>query len=134
MALAVLLAFGIQAAVGVVLLTGWWRHGRASKAVVAAHVGPALLAFALWAVFVLDGSVGWGWASLGVLTVANTFGDELLRARARRLVGRRSFWRDYGAAVVAVLRGRFPRPVTFHALFAGVVYFGSSGVCLVETL
>lgn len=134
MALVVLGAWLVQAIVGSVLLAGWWRHGRASLPMVVAHVAPAVLALGLWVMFVVDESVAWGWASFAAITVGNTFGDQLLIGRSRRLHGRRSFRADYGTAVGAVLRRRFPRPVTFHALFAGVVYFGSLAVCILGSV
>jgi hypothetical protein len=127
----VLVAWVVQAVAGVVLLTRARRRGRA----VAVHASVSVGALGLWLSFVTTHQVGWGWAAFGALTVGNGVGDALLVRRSRRALGQGPSGRaDYGAAIRGVFAGRFPRLVTFHALFAGIVYFGSLAACVVATL
>ena len=137
MAWFVLGAWVIQACVGVVLLVGWLRHsgvpgaGARGRAAVLAHLLLSLVALGLWVAFVLTHRILLGWVSLGGLTVGNALGDLLLVRRSRRASGNGLSWRaDYGTAIRNVFTGRFPRRVAFHALFAGVVYFGALAACL----
>jgi hypothetical protein len=130
----VLAVWIVQAAVGVSLFVGWLRHGRGSPLAVVWHVVPALAGLALWIVFVLADSLVAAWGAFLVLTVANVFGDRMMLRRQRRITGTTTFWRDYGTTLVSALRGRFPRRVVFHALFAGVVYFTCLGVCIGATV
>ncbi|MEH0108991.1 hypothetical protein V6N00_04570 [Tersicoccus sp. MR15.9] len=148
MALVVLAAWVVQAAAGVILLMRWLRRsealrrseglrrpsGRPASAVLT-HVGLSVAGLALWIAFLASGSVLPAWLAFAAITVGNGLGDSLLIARGRRLTGeRRGFRADYGAAIVAVFRGRMPRVVTFHALFAGVVWFACLGVCVGATV
>ena len=127
----VLGAWLIQAGVGIVLLAGWIRHGRGrSAATVLTHVALAVAGLALWASFVMTGALLPAWSAFAVLTAVNGFGDAMLIRRHRRAVGRTTFWKDYGRAIAAVFAGRMPKHVSFHALFAGVVYFTCLGVCI----
>ena len=137
----VLIAWIVQAAVGVALLIGWMRHrrsgpaGRAGGVPLLAHVGLVLVALGLWIAFLLTGSAWLAWTTFALLTVALSFGDVLLVRRARRMAGERApSLRDYGAAISAVFRGRMPGRVTFHALFSPVVYFSCLGVCIGATI
>ncbi len=125
----------VQMTAGVVLLTRVLRAGHGIGTAVASHVGSGVAALVFWLLFVATGVVLWAWLTFVALTVGNTVGDGLLRDRARRLSGRSDgLWRDYGAAIAAVFRGQMPGLVTFHALFAGVVYFGCLGICIGATI
>ena len=130
----VLGAWLIQSAVGVALLAGWLTHGRHNSAVVLPHVGLSVGGLGLWVAFLATDQVAWGWLALGLITVGNSFGDYLLVGRSRQLGGTRSsFFKDYGAAISAVFKGRLPKQVTFHASFAGVVYFTALGACIIAS-
>lgn len=131
----VLAAWLVQAAVGLLLLAGWFAHGRHHGRVVTAHVASSVAGLGLWLTFLATDRAGWAWGAFVLITVGNTFGDELLRGRWRRLSGvRMSFGKDYAGAVRATLTGKLPGRVTFHALFAGVVYFGTLAVCIAASL
>jgi hypothetical protein len=130
----VLIAWIVQASVGISMFVGWLRHGRHGAGPMLTHVGVVLVALALWAAFIVTGSVIAAWSTFVVLTVALTFGDIMLIARSRRLTGRTTFWKDYGAAIAKTFRGMLPRRVTFHALFSPVVYFLCLGVCMGATV
>lgn len=134
MTVLVLVVWLVQAASGVALLSRRLAHGRPSSLVVS-HVGLSVAALACWAAFTGTGAVAWGWVAFALVTAVNTVGDTMLIGRSRRLSGRSgSFRADYGAAIRATLRGRLPRRVTFHALFAGAAYFTALAACLVATL
>ena len=126
----------VQGAVGVVLLTGWLRHARGRNAsTVLTHVALSLAGLVAWVWFLLSGTVIPAWIALGTLTVGNALGDSMLIRRHRRATGvTTGYWRDYGTTIAAVFRGGFPRPVAFHAVFAGVVYFTCLGVCIGATV
>lgn len=127
--------FAIQAIAGVVLLVAWWRHGRRSAASIAGHVVAIGSAGVVWVVFAVTGAIGWAWLAVVLLTIGNTLGDALLRRRWRGMSGRsEGFGRDYGGAIGAVFRGRMPKAVVFHALFAGAVYFSCLGVAIGATV
>jgi hypothetical protein len=128
--LLLLLGWLLQAAVGLVMFT---RSPHRRQALT--HVIPAIIALALFVVFVFTEEVLWVWLSFAAVTVANTFGDRLLIERERRLTGvAGSFGSDYRTAIRGVFKGRFPAPVAFHGLFAGVVYFGTLALALRATL
>ena len=127
-----LVAWGAQACVGLSLLLGWVRQGRPrGAALVLSHVGLAVVSLAMWVALVATGDTVWGWLAFGILSVANGFGDALMVRRfVRTSHTSRGMLRDYGGAIAAVVRGRLGRRVGFHAVFSGVVYFGSLGVCV----
>lgn len=134
MSTVVLVVWLVQAASGVALLSRRVGGGRPSSLVVS-HVGLSVAALGCWAAFVGTDAVVWGWAAFVLVTVVNAVGDTMLIGRSRRLSGRSgSFRADYGAAIGATLRGRLPRRVTFHALFAGAAYFAALAACLVASL
>lgn len=134
MSAAVLLVWLVQGASGAALLSRRLGHGR-PPALVVGHVGLSVVAIACWVAFVVTGAVGWGWTAFGLVTAGNTVGDLLLVGRSRRLAGEHgAFFADYGAAIRATLRGRLPRRVTFHALFAGAAYFTALGACVAATV
>jgi hypothetical protein len=135
MSYVVLVAWLIQAAVGLALLRPWLSTGRGIPVAVVAHALSSVTAVGFWVAFVATGRVAWGWIAFVLITIGNSFGDYVLVGRSRRLAGTRSsFFGDYRAAIGATLKGRLPKPVTFHALFAGVVYFGTLAVCIAETV
>ncbi|RAF63540.1 hypothetical protein DN546_34615 [Burkholderia multivorans] len=71
---------------------------------------------------------------MGVLCIGIPFGDVLMMHRSRRIRGeRRPGLRDYGAAIGDVFAGRMPAKVAFHALFGGLVFFGSIAVAIGAT-
>lgn len=129
----VLGAWLLQSAAGVVLLVGW-IGGRHHAATVLSHIGLSAVALGPWIAFLVTDEVVWGWVALGLITVANSLGDSLLRTRWRHATGiRSSFLRDYAGAVGAVLTNRLPPAVVFHALWAGVVYFAALAACVVAS-
>lgn len=137
MAIFVLVAWIVQAAVGVWLLVGWIRHGRgASASAVLSHVVLGVAGLAMWIAFVQTDALAWAWLAFAAMTIGNAIGDSvMLIGRTRRLRGESlGFWRDYGAAVSATFRGEFPRHVVFHTLFSAVVYFPCLGVCIGATV
>ena len=130
----VLGAWVIQAGVGVWLFARWLFGGGGGAGTVVTHVAVAAASLVAWMAFVVTGAVAWGWVAFAIVTAGNAIGDSMLVRRHRRRAGTRGFRRDYGAAIAAVFRGRMPRPVAFHALFAGVVYFTCLGVCIGATI
>jgi len=134
MAYLVLAAWVIQASVGVSLAVTWWRHGRHSAPTVQTHAAAAAVALALWVTFVLTANLVAAWSAFAAITVGNTYGDKLLLGRVRSRTGTVSKRRNYPVAVAAIFRGQMPPRVAFHAVFAGVVYFSSLGVCIAATV
>ncbi len=130
----VLAAWLIQAAVGVSLFVSWWRGGRTGAPTVVTHAAAGALGLALWAAFLLTGNVLPAWLAFAVITVGNGFGDAMLRGRSRGIHGATTFWKGYAGAVGDTFRGLMPTRVTFHALFAGLVYFTCLGVCIGATV
>jgi hypothetical protein len=130
----VLGAWAIQTSVGASLAVTWWRHGRRGAGTVRTHVAAAVIGLALWVTFVVTGSLVTAWAAFVAITVGNTYGDKMLLGRVRGRTGTTSKRRNYPVAVTAIFRGEMPRRVAFHAVFAGVVYFGCLGVCLAATV
>lgn len=135
MSYVVLVAWLVQAAVGVLLLTGWFRHGRARSPVVLAHVGLSVLGVASWTAYVLVDQVLWAWVALLLITIGNGFGDNMLLWRTRRMGGTHlSTVNAYKLALRSIFKRRLPLRVGFHALFAGVVYFSTLAICVVATV
>lgn len=132
MAYVVLIAFVVQASVGISLAMTWWRRRRTTSTVTI-HATAAALGLGLWVAFVVTDNLVAAWASFAAITVGNTFGDEMLLARVRGKTGTASKRRNYPVAISAIFRGLMPWRVAFHALFAGVVYFGCLGVCIAST-
>lgn len=124
----------VQAALGVTLAAGWWRSRRRRASTVGAHVAASAAGVVLWLTFVLAGSLWAAWAAVAAITVGNTYGDEMLLARVRGRTGTTSKRRNYPVAIAAIFRGQMPPRVALHAVFAGVVYFGSLGVSLAATV
>jgi hypothetical protein len=134
MTVVVLVVWLVQAASGVALLSRRLGQGRPSSLVVS-HVVLSIAALGCWAAFVVRHAVVWGWFAFALVTAVNTVGDAMLIGRSRRLAGRRGpFFADYGAAIRATVRGRLPRRVTFHALFAGAAYFTALAACISASL
>ena len=131
MAYVVLVAWAIQAAVGALLLARWLRGARPSARLVVAHVALGFLIVALWLVFLTTSSLVAAWLAFAAMSIGNAIGDTMLIRRWRRMRGSTAgYWADYGGAIGAVFRGAMPPRVTFHALFAGVVYFLALGVTI----
>ncbi|GGR46285.1 hypothetical protein J2S40_003669 [Nocardioides luteus] len=134
MSYVVLVAWLVQAAAGAVLLTGWLRHGRVYPRIVLTHVAISVIAVACWITYVLTDRVLWGWVAFGLLNIGNALGDTMLLRRTRRLGGSHlSTINAYKLAVRSIFKRRLPVRVGFHAIFAGVVYFSSLAICLVDT-
>lgn len=133
---AILAAWAIQAAVGVIMLAGWVRHARGADAHrVVPHVALMILFLAPWLAFILTGSAWWPWAALTVLLIGIPFGDFVLLDRARRVRETEGKgMRGYGVALQAIFAGQLPGKVAFHALFAPVVFFGTLGVAIGATV
>jgi len=134
MAYLVLAAWVIQASVGVSLAVSWWRQGRHGASTVRAHAAASAVGLALWVTFVVTANLVAAWSAFVAITVGNTYGDEMLLGRVRSRTGTTSKRRNYPVAVAAIFRGQMPPRVAFHALFAGVVYFSSLGVCIAATV
>lgn len=135
MAYVVLVAWLVQAAVGVLLLTGWFRHGRAHPRVVVAHVVLSVAGAGLWAAYTLSDQVLYAWGALVMITIGNGFGDNMLLRRTRRMGGSHlSTVNTYKLAIRSIFDRRLPLRVGFHALFAGVVYFSTLAICIVDTV
>ncbi|AIY00069.1 hypothetical protein ART_0470 [Arthrobacter sp. PAMC 25486] len=121
----------IQVSVGISLLVSWWRHGRRGAAVIITHVASVVVGLGLWIAFLLSSALWPAWAAFALLNVGNGFGDAMLVGRHRSQAGPTA---SYLSAILAVVKGWMPPRVTFHALFAGVVYFSCLGVCLGATV
>ncbi|MFD4958393.1 hypothetical protein [Microbacterium sp. NPDC058389] len=136
MGYAVILAWLIQAAVGATLLVSWARHARGRDAgLVLTHVTMMIGFLVPWTAFVATGVVAWAWAGFAILLVFIGFGDATMVRRARAVTGvSEPGARDYWRAVRVALKGRLGWRVTFHALFAPVVFFGSLAVCIIATV
>lgn len=136
MGYAVLGAWLIQAAVGVMLLVGWARHARGAGAgAVLTHALLMVGYLVPWSLFIATGAPAWAWTAIGVLFVGIPFGDAMMVGRSRSIRGERNpGLRDYGSAIGSVFAGRMPRKVTFHAIFSAAVFFGSLGVAIGATV
>lgn len=127
----VLVTWLIQSAVGVSLFVSWWQYGRRGSPTVTIHVSAALVGLTLWITFIVTDALLPAWLAFAAITLGNGFGDAMMVRRHRRVAGASA---SYGSAIVAALRGRMPPRVTFHACFAGVVYFLCLGVCIGATI
>ncbi|MFE3997784.1 hypothetical protein ACFX43_03155 [Nocardioides sp. YIM B13467] len=135
MSYVVLVAWLVQAAVGVLLLTGWLRHGRTHPRIVVTHVALSVLGVASWITYVLTDRVLWAWAAFVLIAIGNGFGDNMLLRRTRRMGGSHlSTVNTYKLALRSMFKGRLPFRVSFHAMFAGVVFFSTLAVCIIETV
>ncbi|MGY0387699.1 hypothetical protein ACWZJV_12070 [Nocardioides sp. WG-D5] len=135
MSYVVLVAWLVQAAVGVLLLTGWLGHGRAHPRVAITHVTLSVLGVASWITYVLTDRVLWAWAAFALITIGNVFGDTMLLRRTRSMGGSHlSTVNAYRLALRSMFKGRLPLRVSFHAMFAGVVYFSTLAICIVATV
>ncbi|OIJ28486.1 hypothetical protein [Nocardioides luteus] len=131
----VLVAWLVQAAVGVLLLTSWVGRGRTPPRTVVTHVAASVLGVASFIAYVLTDGVLWAWAAFVLITIGNAFGDMMLLRRVRAMGGSHlSTINAYKAALRSMFKGRLPLRVSFHAVFAGVVYFSTLAVCIVETV
>lgn len=117
----VLVALLLQASVGVKLLLDWWRKSRPTPTAFL-HAGVADTATILWIVYMAVDKSWLAWASFAVILLGNFLGDLLLIDHWRGRTGQgTSFFKDYGAAVMSVVRGQHPRVPTLHAAGAGIV-------------
>ncbi|MBG6058990.1 hypothetical protein RCH16_003566 [Cryobacterium sp. MP_M5] len=123
-----------QATAGVSLAVSWWRGGHTGAPTVITHIAAGTVGLALWVVFLVAGNVLPAWLALAALTVGNSFGDAMLRGRSRDSRATTTFWKAYLGAIVDTFQGRMPPRVTFHAVFAGFVYFTCLGVCIGATV
>jgi hypothetical protein len=132
----ILIAWAIQATVGLTMLLGWMRRGRGAEANrILSHVALMVLYLTPWVAFTLTGVAWWAWAALAVLLFGIPFGDLVLLDRARRARGESGEgMRGYAIAVKAIFAGQLPWKVAFHALFAPVVFFGTLGVAVAATI
>ncbi len=135
MSYVVLVAWLVQAAVGVLLLTSWLGRRRTPPRTVVTHVTLSVLGVASWITYVLADRLLWAWVALGLITVGNAFGDMVLLRRTRAMGGSHlSTVNAYRLALRSMFKGRLPLRVSFHAMFAGVVWFSTLAVCIVETV
>lgn len=135
MSYVVLVAWLVQAAVGVLLLTSWVGRGRTPPRTVVTHVAASVLGLAFFVTYVVTDEVLWAWAAFVLITIGNTFGDMMLLQRARAMGGNHlSTVGAYKLALRSMFKGRLPLRVSFHAIFAGVVYFSTLAVCIVATV
>jgi hypothetical protein len=133
MAYLVLAAWVVQASVGVSLAVTWWRHGRHGAPTVQTHAAAATVGLVLWVAFVATANLVAAWSAFAAITVGNTYGDKMLLGRVHSRTGTSTKRRNYPVAIAAIFRGQMPSRVAFHAVFAGVVYFGCLGVCIAAT-
>lgn len=136
MAWVVLLAWIIQAAVGLTLFIDWLRQarGRGARTVVS-HIVLSLAGLVFWVWFLSTGTVALAWIAFAIITAGNTFGDIMLLRRARRLAPESTtVWQRYKVAISAIFGRELPPRVSFHALFSAVVYFTCLGVCIGATV
>lgn len=126
----------VQALVGATLLVGFFRSTRRSAP-------PAIIAHALlmigflgpWLAYLATGQAWWPWIALDVLMIGIPFGETMMVRRTRKLRGESNpGMRDYGHAVAAIVAGRFPLRVAFHALFSAAVFFGALAVAISATV
>ena len=136
MALAVLIVWAVQAAIGLTLLAGWARHDRGSSSTVLTHAAVGALGPAAWAAYVFLDTLFLAWSAFVVINVGQVLGDALMMRRRRRVsgvVGGRR--REFVAAVSAVVSGKLHWTVSLHILFGGVVlYFSCLAVCIGATV
>lgn len=133
MAYLVLAAWVIQAAVGVSLALTWWRRDRQRPPTVYTHAAAATTGLVLWVTFTVTANLVAAWSAFVAITIGNTYGDKMLLGRVHSQTGTTSKHRNYPVAIAAIFRGKMPPRVAFHAVFAGVVYFGCLGVCIAAT-
>ncbi|MFE6645916.1 hypothetical protein ACFVJS_05100 [Nocardioides sp. NPDC057772] len=131
----VLVAWLVQAAVGVLLLTGWLRRSHGRSRVAVTHATLSVVGAASWIAYVLAGPVLWAWAAFALISIGNIFGDSMLLRRTRAMGGSHlSTVSAYKLALRSIFDGRLPVRVGFHALFAGAVYFSTLAACIVDTV
>ena len=129
--------------------SGWfWDHASAASwavtstvllgplvAGLVAHVSASVLGLASFLTYVLTDAVLWAWAAFVLIAIGNTFGDMMLLRRTRAMGGSHlSTINAYKLALRSMFKGRLPLRVSFHAMFAGVVFFSTLAVCIVETV
>lgn len=130
-------AWIVNAVFGVVVLTAWWRRGRhrLPLALVATHVTTTLVGLGLWVGFMASDRLALAWVSFLVMITGNGLGDAILTGRWRTASGAGTAgFRDYGRAVLHVLRGRWPTNATLHAFGAAVTFVLVLGTCVVESV
>lgn len=117
----VLVALVLQASVGAKLLIDWWRSTPPSPTAFL-HAGVTDAALILWIVYLITDTTALAWVSFGVVLLGNILGDLLLIAGWRGRTGQgSSFFKDYGAAAMAVMKGQHSPVATLHTAGAGIV-------------
>lgn len=132
----VVLAWAIQAAFGVSLLTSWARHARGrDAALVLPHILMMIAFLVPWSLFLATSAVVWGWLGVAILLAFIGFGDATMVRRSRKVTGQTNpGLRDYIPAVKVALSGRLGWRVVVHALMAPVVLVPAIVVCVAATV
>ena len=135
MGIGVTVAWAIQAAFGVSLLTSWARHARGQDAaLVLPHILMMVAFLVPWSLFLATGAVAWGWLGVAILLAFIGFGDATMVRRARKITGQTNpGLRDYAPAIKVALSGRLGWRVVVHALMAPVVLVPAIVVCIAAT-
>ncbi|MFE6736892.1 hypothetical protein [Microbacterium sp. NPDC057650] len=131
----VLVAWIIQASVGVSLLVSWARYAKGRNAGLVLTHAAAMIAFAaLWIVFIVTGAPVWAWVGFVVLVLFIGLGDATMVRRARTVLGEsRPGMGDYIPAARVSLAGRLGGRTRFHMLFSALVFFPCLVVCIIAT-
>ncbi|GAA1672141.1 hypothetical protein [Microbacterium lacus] len=135
MAYIVVLAWAVQAAFGLSLLTSWARRARGQNAeLVLPHILMMVAFLVPWSLFLATSAVAWGWLGVAILLTFIGFGDATMVRRSRKVTGQTNpSLRDYVPAVKVALSGRLGWRVIVHALMAPVVLIPAIVVCIAAT-
>jgi hypothetical protein len=138
MAYVALVAILIMVLTGGLVLLNWLRKRRPGSRfparLVVSHVGSAAVAVVLWGGYLVSGRVALAWIAFAVLNLTNALGDAILTRRWRALAGAGPSWiRDYGRAVMSVLRGQRPPVALVHGGMAGVTFLLTLIACIAGT-
>lgn len=121
MSYVVLVVLLAQAGIGLKMLLDWRRQSPIAPTAFL-HAGIADLTLILWIVYLVADRTWIAWLAFIVILLGNFIGDLLLIGHWRSRTGQgSSFFKDYGAAAMSVVRGQHPRVPTVHAAGAGIV-------------
>jgi hypothetical protein len=138
MAYAALVTILVMALTGALVLLNWVRRRRPGSRfptrLVVSHVGSASAALVLWVGYLAFDRIALAWTAFVVLNATNALGDAILTGRWRALAGVGPSWiRDYGRAVMSVIRGQRPAVALVHGFLAGVTFLITLVACIAGT-